>query len=134
MTFSRSGKTISSDCFDNYSKIAIVMSPPAGTDINGDGIPDLIVKLYSGVATAVLNMQFSHLVIPLKRTDFLEGLDSPFEFKIWTVMGNTRRQEETGLSPIGMHPSVVPQPGNYSSLEEWKIPACRGSDEKIAQS
>jgi hypothetical protein len=82
VTFYRFGKKIRSDCLDSsYADIFIATSPPPGTDINGDGIPDLIVEYYTGGMHCCYGYGIFSLGNTLKLTDVLKGEHSPFEFK-----------------------------------------------------
>ena len=80
MTFSRNGKKIRSDCSDN-GFFSIIMSPPAGTDINGDGIHNIIVEYYSGGAHCCLQYVVVSLGKRLKLAAILNGEHSDLEFK-----------------------------------------------------
>lgn len=83
ITLYRRGKKIHSDCrqSEGISSFSILMAPPAGTDINGDGIPDIIVDYYSGGAHCCSEYAIYSLGKQLKRLDVLEGKHGNFEFK-----------------------------------------------------
>lgn len=81
MTFFKSGKEIRSDCTDSDAILSIIMSPPGGKDINGDGVPDLIVEHYSGGAHCCYEYAIFSLGNTLELTSVLEGKHSPLEFK-----------------------------------------------------
>jgi hypothetical protein len=84
MTFSRSGKIIRSDCTDSVDylkKFKIFMSPPAGTDINRDGFPEIIIEHYSGGMHCCYEYAIFSLGKKLKLLDVIYGEHSYFEFK-----------------------------------------------------
>lgn len=80
ITFYRSGNNIHTKCIDDGS-INIVTSPPPGTDINADGIPDIIVEYYSGGAHCCYEYALYSLGDKLNMYARLYGGDSPMEFK-----------------------------------------------------
>ncbi len=80
ISFYRSGKKIHTKCIED-GNIAIVTSPPPGTDINADGIPDIIVEFYSGGAHCCYEYALYSLRDNLKVYATLYGGDSPLEFK-----------------------------------------------------
>lgn len=80
MTFLRSGKKIRSDCSDT-GFFSTLTFPPPGTDINGDGIPDVIVSYYSGGAHCCSEYAVFSLGRELKLLGVLNGEHSNFEFK-----------------------------------------------------
>ncbi len=80
LTFSRNGKKIRSDCSE-IGFFSILMSPPAGTDINGDGIPDIIVEYYSGGAHCCFQYSVFSLGDRMKLVAVLNGEHSVLEFK-----------------------------------------------------
>lgn len=80
MTFFRSGKKIRSDCADG-GFVSFLSFPPPGTDINGDGIPDVIVDYFSGGAHCCSQYAVFSLGKKLKLLDVLYGEHSDFEFK-----------------------------------------------------
>jgi len=80
MTFLRSGKKIRSDCSDT-GFFSTLTFPPPGTDINGDGIPDVIVRYFSGGAHCCSEYAIFSLGKKLKLLDVLNGEHSDFEFK-----------------------------------------------------
>jgi hypothetical protein len=43
MDIFRSGRKLRSDCANSIIELAIIMEPDPGTDINGDGVPEVIV-------------------------------------------------------------------------------------------
>jgi hypothetical protein len=81
MTFSRNGKKIRSDCNKEIGSFSILMSPPAGTDINGDGIPEIIVEYFSGGVHCCLQYTVFSLGKTLKFVTVMNGEHSGFEFK-----------------------------------------------------
>lgn len=80
MTFLRSGKKIRSDCSD-IGFFSVLTSPPPGTDINGDGIPDVIVSYFSGGAHCCFEYTVFSLGRELKSLGVLNGEHSEFDFK-----------------------------------------------------
>jgi hypothetical protein len=81
MDFFNSGKKIRSDCADSGGSFAIVTSPAPGTDINGDGLPELIVQYNSGGAHCCYNYTIFSLGNKLERIDALNGEHSYFNFR-----------------------------------------------------
>jgi hypothetical protein len=87
VTFFKSGKRIRSDCGDSSgllsteSIMSIIMSPPAGTDINGDGIPKIIVRYFSGGAHCCYKYGIYSLGKKLEQIDNLQGVHSSFKFR-----------------------------------------------------
>ncbi len=92
MTFYRSGKRIRSDCADR-GFVDILSFPPPGTDINGDGVPDVIVGYFSGGAHCCSEYAVFSLGKKLKLLDVLNGEHSNFEFK---DLDNDGKYEATG--------------------------------------
>jgi hypothetical protein len=80
MTFSRNGRKVRSDCSENGS-CSIIMSPPAGKDINGDGIPNVIIECYSGGLHCCSQYAVFSLGKKLKLLAVLNGDHSHMEFK-----------------------------------------------------
>lgn len=80
ITFHRSGQKIYTNCIDDGS-ISIITSPQPGTDINADGVPDIIVEYYSGGAHCCYEYTIYSLGDKLKAYARLYGGDSPMEFK-----------------------------------------------------
>jgi len=87
VTFLRSGKRIRSDCADSSgllpaeSIMSIIMSPPAGTDINADGIPEIIVRHFTEGAHCCYEYGIYSLGSTLELIDTLQGEHSSFKFK-----------------------------------------------------
>ena len=81
MTFFKSGKEIRSDCVDSGSHLSIIMSPPAGTDINGDGIPEIIVEHFSGGAHCCFEYGIFSIGKKLELISTLDGQHSSLLFK-----------------------------------------------------
>jgi len=87
VTFYKSGKRIRSDCGESSgllsteSMMAILMSPPAGTDLNGDGIPEIIVRYFSGGAHCCMEYRIYSLGKRLELINTLQGLHSYFKFR-----------------------------------------------------
>lgn len=80
MTFLRSGKKIRSDCSD-MGFFSTLTFPPPGADINGDGIPDVIVSYFSGGAHCCSKYAVFSLGRELKLLGVLDGQHSDFDFK-----------------------------------------------------
>jgi len=76
----RSGKKVRSDCADSNTR-AIVMKPVPGTDINGDGVPEVIVYHYGNGAHCCFTYTIFSLGKNLKIVDVLHGEHSYFDFK-----------------------------------------------------
>lgn len=81
MDIFRSGKKIRSDCADSIGKLAIVMEPAPGTDINGDGVPEIIVNENTGEWHCCSTYAIFSLGKNLKLIDLLYGEHSYFNFK-----------------------------------------------------
>lgn len=82
--FFKSGKKIRSDCGEDKDLdylFAIVTNPAPGTDINGDGLPKLIVLQYSGGAHCCSSYKIFSLGKDLKLIDTIFGEHSYFNFK-----------------------------------------------------
>ena len=83
MYYFKSGKKIRSDCDSSgfHNAFYIVTTPNPGTDINGDGLPELIVQKYSGGAHCCFAYAIFSLGKNLKLIDTLFGEHSYFNFK-----------------------------------------------------
>ena len=81
MDFLKSGKKIRSNCGYLFETFAIVTNPAPGTDINGDGLPKIIVEEYSGGAHCCFSYKIFSLGKNLKLIDTLFGEHSYFNFK-----------------------------------------------------
>lgn len=83
MDYFKSGKKLRSDCDSSGFRNAfyIVTTPNPGTDINGDGLPELIVQKYSGGAHCCFAYDIFSLGKNLKLIDTLFGRHSYFNFK-----------------------------------------------------
>lgn len=87
ITVYRLENKIYTKCVEDGS-IAIVTLPPPGTDINADGIPDIIFEYYSGGAHCCYEYRLYSLGKKLKVYASLYGGDSPMEFKDIDEDGN----------------------------------------------
>ncbi|MBN1364560.1 MAG: hypothetical protein JW976_07135 [Syntrophaceae bacterium] len=81
--FFKSGKKIRSYCEDYfiYAHLGIVKTPAPGTDINGDGIPEIIIEQYSGGAHCCYSYDIFSLGKKLRLIDSLDGTHSTFDFE-----------------------------------------------------
>lgn len=80
MTFLRSGKIVRTDCSD-IGFFSILSYPSPGTDINCDGIPDVIVSYFSGGAHCCSDYAVFSLGKELRLIGVLRGEHSEFDFK-----------------------------------------------------
>jgi len=87
VTFLRSEEKIRFDCVDSSgllpteSIMSIIMSPPAGTDINGDGIPKIIVRHFTEGIHCCYEYGIYSLGKKLELIDTLQGEHSSFKFR-----------------------------------------------------
>ena len=77
----RSGRKLRSDCADLISKLAIVTAPDPGTDINGDGVPDVIAYEDTGAWHCCSTYAIFSLGKKLKLIDVLSGQHSYIFFR-----------------------------------------------------
>jgi hypothetical protein len=74
------GKRVKYNCFNDLNYSSIVMSPPAGTDLNGDGIPDIIFELFGQGAHCCSQYVILSLGKHCNVLDVLEGEHGSLKF------------------------------------------------------
>jgi hypothetical protein len=77
----RSGRKIRSDCSDSMNQLAIITRPDPGTDINGDGIPEVIAYEYTSEWHCCSIYAIFSLGKKLKLIDVLYGEHSYIFFR-----------------------------------------------------
>jgi len=91
LTIFRGRKAIYSRC-EEYGRYEIITTPPPGTDIDNDGIPDIILKYYSSGAHCCHEYTLISLGNKLKFSNILYGKDTENheKFRFMDIDGDGR--------------------------------------------